>query len=492
MDNKDLQKLNYPCILHIHGDFVVALQCESDTLTYLQHGKRHTVEQTAFLPMWTGNALVVEESTEAMEPDYKAHSQKETESMVKAYSMPGLLALAAVIGMASHIENIGLFNVIRIVLNATGILVCTLLMEKQLFGKSHYGDRVCSLFHQSDCNSVLDGPMAKVFGISWSEVGLGYFMANVLLLAHWPVSVAGIVAVVNWVAMLYGVWSIYYQWRVANSRCVLCIMVQVIVWAAGLIAMAQYATQPWRLDLVNGLLTCMAFAMGIMAVHQYTTAHITDEERVQAVQQYRALKANSKVAKALIEEGEYYETSQNDSAIVFGNRAASLCVTILSNPHCNPCAKMHPQVEQLLAMGEKDICVQYIFSSFNKDLEDSARYLIACYLNHTEEEALKKYSLWYTKEKSDYKKVVAREAAHIHTEAIENELNKHKAWREKTALVATPTVLVNGYILPTQYKLEDLAMIVNPHLTKKSILHNINDRSTTSLGAESRSAEEAV
>ena len=40
--------------------------------------------------------------------------------------------------------------------------------------------------------------------------------------------------------------------------------------------------------------------------------------------------------------------------------------------------------------------------------------------------------------------------------AIEIEFQKHEAWREKNQLRATPTVLVNGYQLPENYKIEDL------------------------------------
>ena len=39
---------------------------------------------------------------------------------------------------------------------------------------------------------------------------------------------------------------------------------------------------------------------------------------------------------------------------------------------------------------------------------------------------------------------------------IEIEFQKHEAWRKKTQLRATPTVLVNGYQLPENYKVEDL------------------------------------
>ena len=46
----------------------------------------------------------------------------------------------------------------------------------------------------------------------------------------------------------------------------------------------------------------MVFAICIMVVHQYAAAHVIENERIHAVQQYRALKANGDVAKALFEK----------------------------------------------------------------------------------------------------------------------------------------------------------------------------------------------
>jgi protein-disulfide isomerase len=40
--------------------------------------------------------------------------------------------------------------------------------------------------------------------------------------------------------------------------------------------------------------------------------------------------------------------------------------------------------------------------------------------------------------------------------AIEAEFQEHENWKAKTQLRATPTILVNGYKLPDNYKIEDL------------------------------------
>lgn len=219
--------------------------------------------------------------------------------------------LAIVIGLLDNFGVINIFYITRIVLSSAGILISAMHMEKQLFGESHYGDRVCSLFHHADCNSVLDGAEAKVFGISWSEVGLGYFTANILLLSLFPVQ-SCFVAVINWVAMFYGIWSIYYQWR-TKSWCVLCVITQAIIWIMGITAIYSHLIEPFIFDIVNGLLSCIVFALCIMVVHLYVLVHTIEDKRIRAVQQYRALKANTTIAKVLIEGGKYYETTYNNT-----------------------------------------------------------------------------------------------------------------------------------------------------------------------------------
>lgn len=360
MEKKNLSELNFPCILHTHGDFVIGLNSDANTVIFLQHGKKTTLTHEVFCKTWTGNALVIQETTDAGEPDYKEHRREELISLIKAYCIPAMLALAVIVGIIGNRGDISISDAIRILLSCSGIFVCIMLMEKQLYGESRYGDRVCSLFHHADCRSVLDGPKAKIFGISWSEIGLGYFTANIVLLSLFPIS-NGIVTIINWLAMLYGIWSVCYQWRIAKSWCMLCIISQIIIWAMGFVSIKSCLIEPYNFDYTSSLLACIFFAICIITVHQYATVHVTENERVHAVQQYRALKANDDVANTLFDKSEYYETTLNDSSIIFGNPNAKMLVTILSNPHCNPCARMHKRMEKLLDMSGDTICVQYNF-----------------------------------------------------------------------------------------------------------------------------------
>ena len=462
IESKDPSSLNYPCILHFSGDFFIGLDCGMDKITYLKNGKKTTLSHDVFKQIWTGNALVVEETTEAEEPEYKNHQQEEMIAKIKAYLIPIMLLFSSVLGIVAHIEEIGFSSIIGFSLNSIGILVCALLMQKQLLGKSLYGDRVCSLFHHADCNSILDGPKAKIFGISWSEVGLGYFIASILLTTLYQESV-GIVAIINWIAMFYGVWSIYYQWRIAKSWCVLCVITQIIIWLIGIVAIIACISAPLSFSIISCLLSCMTYGICILAVHHYAVAHDIEKARIRDVQQYRALKANNYVAKAIIEEQEYFDTSLDDSSILFGNPEAKMRVTILSNPHCNPCARMHERIDRLLDSCADNICIQYIFSSFNEQLEDSSRFLIYCYDMNNIQSSREAFKKWYAGEKTNHEVITKKYSNQIHNVKTEEELNKHKEWRKRTKLSATPTILVNGFELPTEYEIEDLEMIAETY-----------------------------
>ena len=60
-----------------------------------------------------------------------------------------------------------------------------------------------------------------------------------------------------------------------------------------------------------------------------------------------------------------------------------------------------------------------------------------------------------------YNSILRRNSTLIYTKMIETEMAKHEKWRKRTSLIETPTILVNGYKLPKEYSIEDLAMLTS-------------------------------
>jgi len=126
---------------------------------------------------------------------------------------------------------------------------------------------------------------------------------------------------------------------------------------------------------------------------------------------------------------------------------------------------MHARIDKMINLtGEpvcspnsaSNICIQYIFSAFNEDLEYANRYFIAICLERGSEVAWQIYSEWFERGKALQEVFFKDLQLDMTNPAIEIEFQKHQSWKEKTQIRATPTILVNGYKLPDNYKIEDL------------------------------------
>ena len=107
----------------------------------------------------------------------------------------------------------------------SGAYIGYLLLLKHLHIHGGYGDRICSLFKQADCNNILDSSAAKLCGvISWSEIGLGHFISNTAIILFFPHLITGL-ALINIFALPYSFWSIWYQGIKVKQWCPLCAVV---------------------------------------------------------------------------------------------------------------------------------------------------------------------------------------------------------------------------------------------------------------------------
>jgi hypothetical protein len=112
--------------------------------------------------------------------------------------------------------------------------------------------------------------------------------------------------------------------------------------------------------------------------------------------------------------------------------------------------------------------VQYIFTSFNRELDISNKFLIATYLyTKNDNDRALIFDDWFAygyKNKESFFEKYPRE---VGSEEVEKEFLAHQSWKRRTKLDATPTILVNGYKLPPNYKIEDFRYVSNLVLQSK-------------------------
>lgn len=286
---------------------------------------------------------------------------------------------------------------------------------------------------------------------------MGYFLSNILILFYFP-HLINYTAIINIFAIIFTFWSIWYQVSRAKQWCTLCLSVIITLWLI-FIANIYFVT---IVDLINTtvdinfVFTGLIYLLFMFGLNILLAKVILFKSKAETSYELNSIKANENVFQVLLLNNPHYEVEKSTSSILFGNKESNILVTILTNPHCEPCANMHKRVEKLLSTN-KHLCIQYIFSDFNAELESSSRNLISIYLSNSEKEVIPIFNEWFTSGKHNpstfFEKYVK---SNIKENDVEEESKKHKDWKADTKLQATPTILVNGYLLPKNYKIEDL------------------------------------
>lgn len=468
-NKEDVYFLEVPFIAHIGNDFVTVKHISNKSITYYWHQKKLTIPVEDFFAIWSGVILMPEVDTTSIEPDYKQHRKEDL-----AISIPKILLILAGITLIT----VGFYQnqilhacapILLLILNLLGIYISCLLVQKQINIHSSIADKICSLFSKSDCNDVLSSSAAKFLGvIGWSELGLGYFLSNTFLLLFTP-KLLPYWVFLNMLGVCYSFWSVWYQKFKAKAWCPLCLIVQLIFWLlfitsllSGLVKLPEFAI----LDILS---MSLIYGIPILLIHLLLPTQIASKKLTNITQQFNNLKMNDKVFASMLKEQTFYEIPKDMPTIIFGNPDAQNTITVFSNPHCGPCARMHRKIEKLLEDTNNQFRIQYILSSFNSTLISSCEFFLYINKIYTGEERNRIYNEWFEKGKYNREDFFKKYSFVVEENIISEEYQKHIDWKEKTKLRATPTVIFDGYELPEMFfqQIEKLAFFTDLEIDPK-------------------------
>ena len=177
----ELTEIETPFIAQFGGDFVAVTKVDSDKVFFIWNGAKHELPAKKFAESWTGVVLLAETTEKSIEPDYKEHRKAELLNLSKRIILFSFCVLYIVLAYIYKLYYTNTGISLLLAVNLAGLYVSWLLLLKQMRIQSQYADKICSLFKQKDCNNVLESKASKLIGLfSWSEIGFGYFLTNML------------------------------------------------------------------------------------------------------------------------------------------------------------------------------------------------------------------------------------------------------------------------------------------------------------------------
>lgn len=456
--DKNDAKMYFPSIYHVGKDFILAIDRKGKEISLLVDGKIETSNIDTFKHAWDGNTLIITSTENAREKDY--HYNLGLEWITKlswGYLLLCPFALLVILLFYHPIVST-ILNVPVIFLLTTGCFLCYLLLQKKLKEDNSLGDKFCSMITEKGCDAVLASQKSIILYLySWSEIGLAYFVTNLMILSFAPYFMSGLIFV-NYIAMAYGLWSVWYQAVKVQKWCTLCLTVQLVIWLLGLY---------YSILLYNGLMVLssvwvslsvvsLSFAMAIVTVHFVVKSYGDNHIITLMSQKLKKFQVDNDVLVAKYMKENGCSDLSNGCTVFWGNPNAMHQIIIVLNPHCSHCVKMFKKIEPLMRKDNLRLGIHLVFLSFGAEYDDTCKLLIAAYQQMGKEKALDLFYSWFDDISQDVGELIEMVGLDINHENVQHEYEQHIHWTSKNNIKKTPYVLVNGHVLPSVYEIEDL------------------------------------
>lgn len=460
-DKTKVRELNRPFVTQWSGDFVLVKAITSNQVVFFDSRGSHKIAVDEFIKLWSGVVLLYESTDSSSEPNYishrKAQIQKRLNIALVSLSVTVLFLFALCQEQASTVVCL------EFSLSIIGLGLSILLLKKHLHIPSPTAEKLCNIIRHGKCDETTGYQLKNTFlpnGVNLSELGIAFFGVNALALLIFSANAISALFFSLLLALPLSLWSIGWQ-LVKRSWCTLCVLVMSTIWVALGVIFAMIHVYIGSNTMFQFIGILCGYWLFLQGIHYFVSQHtrvIRQKERINSLQRAKYNKGTWESVLASCNTPLPVDL-RTSSSLVFGEIDTELpLITVIGNPFCNPCARMHHRLQPLLEAG---FPIQYVYTYFNPDLAPINKEIVSSYFINGPEKTWDLLVQWYTGNKDSHP-FNQKEDKHIpdnQKQQIISELEKQDAWIEKSGITSTPTILIDGKALPSHYVVEDLLYI---------------------------------
>jgi uncharacterized membrane protein len=462
-----LNELPLPFIAHLKkqgGSFITVINITDTGVIYKNDSGGEAHKPIAdFLQEWSGVTLLAEPGEHAGEKNYKESRKKEILHSLKLPLVIAIVLSFSAFALIYQYNTLYSFAYcLLLILNLSGCAIAALLLWYEIDKANPVLKQICRLGRQTNCSAVLNSKQAKLFNvISWSEVGFFYFAGgfiSLLVAGTQATALLQLLAWLNLLALPYTIFSVYYQWKVAKQWCPMCLAIQAIIITEFITAITSgiFLLQAVEFSLLNIL--APSYLLPAITWFLLKPLLLQSQEAKRIKKELLKFKFNHKIFDTLLQKEKHLAADPSGLGITLGNPNAKNTIIKVCNPYCGPCAKAHPEIDEMLEKN-KDLKVQILFTATN-DEKDKAnkpvKHLLAVAAKQNEQET--KYALndWYLAGKKDYGAFALKYPMNGEITQQDYKVEAMSKWCKEIGIAFTPTFFINGNQMPDVYNIQDL------------------------------------
>jgi thiol-disulfide isomerase/thioredoxin/uncharacterized membrane protein len=455
----------------IGNDFVLVTDISETTISYVYKANRSVlVNKGKFLEQYQNMIWVADPDEDSGERNYEIKYLKEKHNKLKKRIwFAGLLTIVIILVGLNLSSQLTFSFVAIVLLKLLGVAITVMLLVYEIDNNNAFIKSLCSTGLRTNCDAVVNSKAAKIAGVSWGEIGFYYFLASFLILITPAFSLTDkimCIAIANILSLPYILFSLFYQWRIVKQWCPLCLSIQLLLLSEFIWNCKYY----WfkfdmaQLDLraISGINVILDILVPVIFWYGIKAIILKAKDADLYLAAFQRLQYNPDIFSGLLLQQQKASDGWIQLGISLGNPNAKNTIVKVCNPYCGPCASMHPRLERIIKENS-NINLRVIFTSKNSTNDQGAivvRHLLAIASEGDIEKTMRALDDWYSSKPKSYENFSKKYPLNGELAFQSDKIEAMSRWCSQTEIMYTPTIFVNGYLLPGNYNIDELQSIL--------------------------------
>ncbi len=442
-------------------DFVNVIKITDDSITYYD-GKERIISKDEFISGWSNIVFLAQTNDNSGEKDFLNNKKLERKENITNYLLSAGFAAILLFAIYKFVLTSGalLAPSLSITFTILGLAVSVLLLIYEIDKSNTFVKNICTGGVKTNCNAVLGSKAAKIFNVSWSELGFFYFSFLFLFLLI-PGTIfeekKSVFTYLSFLTASYIPYSIYYQYRIAKQWCRMCLFVQAILFLNFVWALL-YGDFILKINLqtVSLIIGCSIFPVLLWYTLKPVILKANDASKFSSA--YKRLFSTPGVLNLTLAEQPDAPDGWQQFGIVKGNPNAQNIILKVCSPSCGHCDKAHKTFNEIIE-NNNDVKIVTVYDIWEEgnNRRDPVRHFLALTELGDGKQIEEAMNYWYLNENRNYETL--KEMYPLPQDLLEKQdeiITQMAEWCKTAEIEYTPTVYVNGKQLSSTFKLEDL------------------------------------
>ena len=468
IDEKDLIEIDRPFLAHINNKgwkMILVYSLNKGRVLFADSlaGKK-IMEVKEFIKLWDGVIIITESGSKTDQTDFSMKRADEVISKELVYFALILIFITILSGLLFNRpdlnEKFRLLSISIIFTHILGLVFSILLFRNELNIKSSFTEKLCHITSNTDCEAVTNSSVSKIVGsVTWAEIGIVYFSGGLIILSVINrIEAISLIKVLSICSIPYPVFSVLYQWLKIKKWCPLCLLVQsVLIFEFLFLLSAPFAGVNTTLFILAALIFSTILIPTMLNKYLIINKSERDDYRIK----FLKLKREPELFLQELKKSTRIVLPKTDLLLTYGDLRSEIAITAFLSPYCSACSSKFFEINDLIRKGSQ-FKIRLILTNIKDEVTSKLLKQICFYVETgNKEESLILLEEWYKTDRNlkhtIFNDLKITEACPGFDEMVSQNQELFRIGN----IQRVPTILVNDFILPQMYTLDELKYHIN-------------------------------